>query len=154
MVTNRGVQMRYGSGTAAYGGGAAAYRETQVMSSSPEQLIPLLYERLLVHLRRAEIQIEAKDFAGKSESLGKASEIVFELLSNLSFDEGGELASRLAALYAFFINELNEAGRSMDTARLRTVTEMVGSLHTAWANAAETLAAGSRDPRAGGAAAQ
>jgi flagellar protein FliS len=130
----------YGGGAAGYGGGAAAYRETQVMSSSPEQLVPLLYERLLVHLRRAEAQITAKDIAGKSESLGKATEIVFELLSNLSFEAGGELASRLAALYAFFINELGEVGRTMDTARLKTVTEMVGSLHTAWASAAEKVA--------------
>lgn len=123
--------MRYGGGTSGYGDGAAAYRETQVLSSSPEQLVPLLYERLLVLLRRAEAQIEAKDLAGKSESLAKASEIVFELLTNLSFDEGGELASRLAALYAFFINEINESGRKMDTARLRTVTEMIASLHEA-----------------------
>lgn len=140
MVQHHGVTMRYGGGTAAYGGGAAAYRETQVMSSSPEQLVPLLYERLLVHLRRAETQIGAKDIAGKAESLSKATEIVFELLSNLSFEEGGELASRLAALYAFFINELGEVGRTLDTARLKTVTEMVGSLHTAWASAAEKVA--------------
>jgi flagellar protein FliS len=141
--------MRYGGGT--YGGGAAAYREAQVMSSSPEQLVPLLYERLLVHLRRADTQIRAKDIAGKAESLGKASEIVFELLSNLSFEEGGELASRLAALYAFFINELNEVGRSMDAARLQTVTEMIASLHRAWAEAAEGgAAAAARENGAGG----
>jgi len=126
--------MRHGTSTAGYGG-AAAYRETQVMSSSPEQLVPLLYERLLVYLRRAEKQIEAKEIAGKAESLNKASEIVFELLSNLNFDEGGELASRLAALYAFFINEINESGRKMDAPRLARLTEMVNSLHQAWEDA-------------------
>lgn len=134
--------MRYGGGTAAYGGGASAYRENQVMSSSPGQLVPLLYERLLVHLRRAEAQIRAKDIAGKGESLGKASEIVFELLSSLSFEDAGELASRLAALYAFFINEITEIGRTMDLERLGTLVEMVGSLHSAWASAVESLEQG------------
>lgn len=138
----RGVNM-------SYGGGATAYREVQIMGSSPEQLVPMLYERLLVHLRRAAAQIEARDIAGKGESLGKASEIVFELLSNLSFDQGGELASRLAGLYAFFISEITEIGRSMDPARLQTLTEMIGSLHTAWASAAEQAGAGTGEPFTG-----
>lgn len=102
------------------------------MSSSPEQLVPMLYERLLVHLRRAEAQITAGDIVGKGESLKHASEIVFELLSNLNFEAGGELASRLAALYAFFANELTDIGRTMDAGRLGRVVEMVGSLHEAW----------------------
>lgn len=121
-----------------YGNGASAYRETRVMSSSPEQLVPMLYERLLVHLRRAEAQITARDFEGKGESLKKASEIVFELLSNLNFEAGGELASRLAALYAFFANEITEVGRTLDAERLGRVVEMVGSLHEAWSSIAAT----------------
>jgi len=147
MARDDGMTMRYGPSAAGYGG-AAAYRETQVISSSPEQLVPLLYERLLVYLRRAERQIEAKDIAGKAESLGMAGEVVFELLANLDFDEGGELASRLAALYAFFINEINESGRKMDGPRLGRVTEMVASLHQAWQKAAE---AQGQDPEQGGA---
>jgi flagellar protein FliS len=119
-----------------YARGASVYREARVMSSSPEQIVPLLYEKLLVHLRRAAAQIEARNLEGKADALGKASEIVFELLAALNFEAGGELASRLAALYAFFINELNDIGRSMDTARLERVTEMVATLHQAWSDAA------------------
>jgi flagellar protein FliS len=133
-----------------YGSGASAYRETRVMSSSPEQLVPLLYERLLVHLKRAEAQVASRDIVGKGESLKKASEIVFELLSNLNFEAGGELASRLAALYAFFANELTEVGRTLDAERLGRVTEMVGSLHEAWSTIAATHQAGAAAAQAPG----
>ena len=122
---------RNGSGTA-----YQQYQQVRVMSSRREGLVPLLYERLLVHLRRASAQIEASDLEGKAESLGSASEIVFELLSSLDFDAGGEIASRLAGLYGFFSRELMEIGRTLDRERLARVIEMVASLHEEWAQAA------------------
>lgn len=113
--------------------GVTAYQQVRVMSSSREGLVPLLYERLLSHLRRAAAQIEQGDLEGKASSLTSATEIVFELLSSLDFEAGGDLAARLAALYGFFSRELSEAGRTLETARLERMIEMIASLHEAWA---------------------
>ncbi len=125
---------------------ASAYLEAQVLGSSREQLVVLLYERLIANLSRARREISEGNIERKAQCIEKASAILFELLSSLDFEAGGELASRLAALYSFFIGEIGEAGRTMEAERLDRVIEMVRSLHDAWVQAA---AAGN----AGGAAA-
>ena len=73
------------------------YLETQVVSSSPEQLVPLMYQHLLVNLKKAGDQIESGDQEGKAQSLQKASAIVFELLASLDLEQGGDIAMRLAS---------------------------------------------------------
>ena len=120
-----------------YGGNAAkTYREAKVLGSTPEQLVVLLYEHLLMTLRRAGVQIQAGDIEGRAASLERASDIVFELLSSLDMEAGGELSSRLAALYAYFIDEIGVIGRSPDGARLDRLIGLIASLHESWATAA------------------
>jgi flagellar protein FliS len=121
--------------------GATAYQEAKVMSSSREQLVVLLYEHLLANLRRAAVQIERKDIEGRWKSLERASDIVFELLSSLDMEAGGELASRLAALYGYFISEISAVGRTLDAGRLESLTALVSTLHKSWSQAAAAQAA-------------
>jgi flagellar protein FliS len=122
--------------------GATAYLEAQVLGSSREQLVVLLYDHLLAQLGRAKTAIAAGDIERKAASLEKASAIVFELLASLDQDKGGELASRLAALYAFFISEIGAAGRSMDAHRLDNIVQLVGTLREAWSQAAGSISGG------------
>ena len=118
-----------------------AYQDNEVLSASRERLVPLLYEGLLRNLRRAGKQIQAGDIEGKSESLGKASAIVFELLGSLDFEAGGELASRLAGLYGYFAREIGDIGRTLDLKRLDALVQMIDGLHDAWDQAARKVAA-------------
>ncbi|NNF27600.1 MAG: flagellar export chaperone FliS [Gemmatimonadetes bacterium] len=115
-----------------YQQGGSRYLETQVVSSSPEQLIPLLYQHLLVNLKKADEQIRANDIEGKAESLQKASAIVFELLSSLDMEKGGEIAARLASLYSYFTRRISEVGRTLDVTIIQELVELVGSLHESW----------------------
>ena len=124
-----------------YGSGAA-YKETGILSSSPEQLIPLMYKHLVVNLKRGGHFIANGDIEGKYESLGRASDIVAELVSSLDFETGGELAPRLASLYAFWSSEISAAGRDLDAGRLARVTGMVESLHESWEEAVRSMETG------------
>ena len=121
-----------------YTGAASAYRTSSVMGSSREQLVVLMYEHLLASLRRAALQIEASDIEGRATSLGRASDIVFELLAALDRERGGEVAGRLAALYAWFLGEIGEVGRTPDTQRLGRLIDQVATLHGAWVRAASS----------------
>jgi flagellar protein FliS len=121
-----------------YSAYTSKYLENDVVSRPKEWLVPLLYEHLLAHLRRAHVQIQQRDFEGKATSLEKASAIVIELMASLDREKGGELAQRLAALYAYFGSELVTVGRTLDTVRLGKVMEMVSSLHESWVIAART----------------
>ena len=62
------------------------YRATEVLSLSKEDLILVLYEHLMINLKRGSQQIRAKDIEGKSQSLTRASSIVYELLASLDFE--------------------------------------------------------------------
>lgn len=128
-----------------YAQNAAAYAQTQVMGSSREQLVVLLYEHLLVNLRRAAMQILRGDISGKTVCLGRASDIVFELMSSLDHERGGELASRLSALYGYFINEISQIGRTLDRQRLERLTDIVASLHASWVDAAQAVVRGTKE---------
>ncbi len=122
--------------------GHSAYLDNQILTAPRERLVPLLYQGLLKNLRRAGRQMEAGDLEAKSESLQKASDIVYELLGSLDFDAGDELASRLAGLYGYFAREILDVGRSLDTARLHSLVEMIDGLHTAWDEAASQVERG------------
>jgi flagellar protein FliS len=107
--------------------------------SSPAQpatgwLVPVLYERLSQALRLAQVAIVAGDIAGKSAALERASAVVFELLAAVDFQQGGELAPRLAALYGFFASELLVIGRTSDREQLGRLLDMITVLSGPWRN--------------------
>ena len=71
------------------GNGVDAYRTTAIVGSSQQRLVQLLYEGLVKNLQRGAVQMRERDIEGKCQSLQKASDIVFELLSSLDFEAGG-----------------------------------------------------------------
>lgn len=122
-----------------YGNRTTAYLEADIMSRPREWLVPLLYEHLLSSLRRAAVQIEANDIAGRAQSLDKASAIVAELSSSLDREKGGRIAADLSSLYAFFMTEIMQIGITRDLGRLQKLSVLVAELLDAWTQAAEQL---------------
>lgn len=125
--------------------GAALYQNSRVVGARRENLVVLLYERLLADLRGAVVAIEEGNFEVKAQRLDHALDILFELLGTLDHDSGGDIAGRLASLYSFFISEINAVSRSLETPRLERIVAMIDGLYGSWR---EVTAAG-----AGGAAA-
>ncbi|HSW28474.1 MAG TPA: flagellar export chaperone FliS [Longimicrobiales bacterium] len=119
-----------------------AYLDNEVLSASPERLVPLTYEGILRHLKRAGMQIGAGDIEGKSQSLQKALDLVYGLMGSLDFEAGGELAGRLDRLYGFFAAEILAVGRSLDRARLERLVGLIARLHEAWDEAARQVSMG------------
>lgn len=122
-----------------YGARTTAYLEADIMSRPKEWLIPLLCEHLLSSLRRAAVQIEANDIPGRAQSLDKASAIVLELSTSLDRENGGQLASELSALYAFFVTEIMQIDLGRDLERLTKLTAIAEELLDAWTQAAEQV---------------
>lgn len=128
-----------------YASQSSRYLENDVMSRSPEWLVTLVYDALLKNLRRADVQIETGDIEGKSTSLTRAGALLGELLASLDHEKGGEIATRLAALYTYFSLEVMNVGRSLDREALGRLIAMISELQSAWLQAAEEVA-----PRAPG----
>jgi flagellar secretion chaperone FliS len=119
-----------------YASQAAQYRETQVMTASPEQLVVILYDHILVSLRRARLAIDNGKVELRVEHLSRAREALGELLSTLDHEKGGAIARDLTALYVFLLSELTDIGRHSSPERLDRVTAIVGELRGAFAVAA------------------
>jgi flagellar protein FliS len=127
----------------------AAYRETRVKTASPGQLVVMLYDEAL---KQCDIAIELSGEGQKprpdrieriNAALGKAQDVVTELMASLDFEAGGEIAQNLFALYVWFGRELLEANIAKDNARIKSVRGMLSELRGAWAEAAQKSQGGS-----------
>ena len=124
-----------------YAAASSTYREMEVLSATPGRLVVIVYDYLLVHLKRASIAIETKNVELRSESLSKAQLAAAELMRGLDIERGGEMSLQLAALYSFFLTSLIDVGRKNDAKLLARITHQVGELRSAFAEISVTQAA-------------
>jgi flagellar protein FliS len=127
-----------------YGRQATRYREMEVLSASPGQLVVLLYDHMLVSLRRARVAMQERNFEQRGELLERARSVLTELLVTLDRERGGAVAENLAALYSFLLGELVQVGVVGDEARLDRVIHMIAELREAFAQIAATEGAAAR----------
>ncbi len=118
---------------------ASQYREMQVLSASPARLTVLLFEHLEVVLRRAQTAIRSAQIELRVENMGRAREIVSELLGTLDIERGGDIALDLSMLYGFLLSEMVDVGIRRDVVRLGRLIGIVNTLSTAFALAATQL---------------
>ncbi len=85
------------------------YRETEICTASPTTLIVKLYEGALRHCHSASRHSGPGFARERGESVTRALAIVSELRNALDFEQGGEIARNLDALYAFASERLLDA---------------------------------------------
>src|SRR5690348_4960094 len=117
----------------------ARYLNDRVATTSPQQLLVMLYDRLALDLERAEDALVAGDRQAAHNELMHGQEIILELRASLNVDvwEGGP---RLAAIYAWVLGELIQANLKGDVRRVRDCRKIVEPLRDAWRAAAVSLA--------------
>jgi flagellar protein FliS len=111
------------------------YREAEVVSASPGQLVLIVYDHILVNLARARLRLADVDGTARSDALERARAGVTELLVTLDKDRGGEIATGLSSLYTFWLSELSVLGVKPNAARLDAIVQMVSDLRGAFSEA-------------------
>ncbi|KMQ75004.1 flagellar export chaperone FliS [Marinobacter subterrani] len=106
--------------------------QTSITDADPHKLIQLLYSGALERINMAKARMQAKDFEGKGKLITKAIEIIGGLRGFLDFDQGGELAVRLEALYDYMERSLFEANAKNDPAKLDEVANLLRSIKEGW----------------------
>ena len=117
------------------------YRDDAVLSATPERLLTMLYDRLVLDIERAEHAQRAADWTEANAQLLHAQSIVSELTSSLT--DAWEGSAGLRALYAFLTQTLIGANIGRDPERTRACHELVAPLRDAWHEAAGTVATAS-----------
>lgn len=132
--TSANARMSYPSQT-------SSYREMEILSASPERLVVVVFEQLVVNLERARIAMERNDVSLRVTALRRARGLVSELLATLDFEKGGPLANQLADLYQFMLVELVDIGQRGDLRVMRKLVAIATQLRDGFVGAAEqTLA--------------
>jgi flagellar protein FliS len=113
-----------------------SYRDSAVLTASPEQLVVMLYDGAVRFLRQAEVAMNEGAYLHSYEKLGRGEAIIDELLATLNMDSG-EIAERLQAIYVFSKKTLIEARLQRNAEKITHVVALLGSLREAWAKLAE-----------------
>jgi flagellar protein FliS len=109
-----------------------SFKKLHVETASPVDLVIMLYDRAIVLLDKAKNEISEKQYEAKSSTLGKASDIIFELITILDKDKGGEIATSLASLYNFVLREITDANSSLNTKALDNAKKILSELRESW----------------------
>lgn len=133
---------RYGQPAASpFASQAARYRDAELQSATPGQLVVMLFDKMLLTLRRARIACDAKQIEVRCDQIVKATDMISELRVSLDHQAGGAISKQLDALYGFMLRELFEANRTQDGAKIDVVIKMASELRDAFSQVV-TMGAG------------
>lgn len=115
--------------------GAKNYKQQQITTASPGQILILLYEGAILNVKKASAAIEAGNLADKGKFIGKAHDIINELSTSLNFEVGGEIAKELERLYNFMVSQLLKANIENTKEPLIPVIKNLETLLEGWKGA-------------------
>jgi flagellar protein FliS len=113
------------------------YQNNQILTSSPEQILLLLYDGAIRFCRQAIAACEAGKGEEKQGRIGKTSAIIDTFSESLNHDIGGEIAIDLERLYDFMLRQLSEARREDSCDKLKVVENLLLDLRATWGEAVE-----------------
>lgn len=112
--------------------GADAYRQTQVQSRTPLELVVMLYDGALQFMATAQGAIHRGDIPTRKTALSKTMAIVSELQSTLNMDQGGDIARSLDDLYRWANLRLLDAAVHNDPVPIDEVANVFRTLREGW----------------------
>jgi len=109
-----------------------AYRESAVLSATPEVLVVMLYDGARRFLFQAGVAMRDGRIELSHRKLRRAEDIIHHLRDALDMEQG-EISERLEAIYLFCLRHLQQARFDRDASKLEQVSTLLGELREAWA---------------------
>lgn len=111
------------------------YQKTEVETATPEKVLILLYDGAIQFLNKAIFAIDENNIQEIYNNLLGAEHIILEFMNTLDFEQGGDFAIRLNALYQYFYNTLVEANMKKDKEKVKEVLDFLIDLRATWKQA-------------------
>lgn len=108
------------------------YQRMEMMTADPKRLIILCYDRAINSLKLAINHYESHNFEAKAREIQKTQDIIGALRTALDFNNGGEVAVNLDALYSFMTRHIMEADLKKDIDALKLIVNMLEEVEIAW----------------------
>lgn len=115
------------------------YKQNQIETATPEQILILLYDGAIQYLNRAKIGIEKGDNTQFHTSILCCQKIIMEFMNTLDMELGGNFAERLYALYDYLYNTLVSASISKNITKIDEVLKHLTHLRETWLKAIDIV---------------
>ena len=112
--------------------GVDSYRQAEVQSRTPLELVVMLYDGALRFTREAKDAIGRGDIRKRGDAISRALAILSELQSTLDMTSGGDIAASLDDLYGFVRDRLLDASVRQDARPLDDALRVLTNLREAW----------------------
>jgi len=119
--------------------------ETKILSATPLELVQLLYQGAIDAVQAARRHLTRGEIAERGRSVGMAVGILSELAGSLDHEKGGELSTRLAALYDYLQSTLLDANFQQSDDGLEKAERLLKTLNEAWSAIAAPQTGGSTE---------
>lgn len=113
-----------------------AYRQTEVRSRTPLELVVMLYDGALTFMTAAQDAIQRGDIPARRMAISKTLAIVSELQSTLNMEQGGQIAESLDELYRWSSVRLLDAAAANDAGPVTEVAHVFRTLRDGWSDIA------------------
>ena len=118
------------------------YRNVSVQTASRGEILLALYDAALRHTFTARLAIVAGDVPRKGQAIDAALAILAELSGTLDAQVAPELCANLGALYAYFMQCLQQASASLEVAKVDEVLTHLQGLRDTWGQAVHQARSG------------
>lgn len=110
----------------------AQYKNTQIQTATPGQLILLLYEGGIKFCKLAKASVEENNIMNANNYIIKIQDIVSELMSSLDLKSGIEISRNLYSLYDYMLAKLIDANLKKDVDAIDEVQKLLEELRDSW----------------------
>ena len=108
------------------------YKKTVLLTTDKVQIVYMLYEGALNHLKIARKKIENGDKISKGHHFSKATLIISELSNVLDMEKGGEISRNLRSLYEYVLQRLLYANLNNDITAIEDSERVIETLKSGW----------------------
>ena len=113
---------------------ARHYRDNQITSSAPEEIVLMLYDGAIRFLSAAITELAKKNIPEKALLIEKAVNIIDYLHSCLDKEKGMDIARNMDRLYEYILIRLTEANLKNDGEKIGEVVRLLSTIRDAWAD--------------------
>lgn len=110
------------------------YRQTQVQTATPEQLVLMLYDGAVKFLLQAKDSMQANKIECTNKNLVRVQDIICELQYGLNKDAGA-VSEQLDALYDYLYRRTIDANLTKDMSIIDEVVGLIRELRSTWMEA-------------------
>ena len=109
-----------------------AYERTSYETADPKKIVLMCYEGAIIGLRAAKEHYVLREYEAKAKSLAKTYDMIHVLLQALDLEQGGNIATKLDALYRYMIKRILEGDLKSDLNAFDEIIHMLEELESAW----------------------